>query len=236
MGDIFIVDNACEEAIEEMASRYGCIYIANVNTGYGAGHNRALRMTLDAGGIDYHLVLNPDVSFEPSVLDDAIGYMDSHNGVGQLQPRVVYPDGTPQYAARMLPTPVDLLVRRFLPGVMFSNRRDRYLLKHLDLSAPHDVPYHQGSFMLFRCDALREVGLFDERFFMYPEDIDITRRMHRRWTTLYMPSVTVVHRHRAESYRSLRMTWIHIVNMVRYFNKWGWIFDEERDRFNSGLY
>lgn len=86
--------------------------------------------------------------------------------------------------------------------------------------------------MLFRMSALKQVGLFDERFFMYAEDIDITRRMHARFRTVYYPGATIVHDHARASYRSGRALRTHIVNMIRYFNKWGWIGDRERDQFN----
>nr|WP_304642651.1 hypothetical protein [uncultured Muribaculum sp.] len=82
---------------------------------------------------------------------------------------------------------------------------------------------------------MKRVGLFDERFFMYPEDIDLSRRLHRMYRTIYYPGITVVHRHRAASYHNSRMLWIHIVNMMKYFNKWGWFFDRERKEFNARL-
>lgn len=81
----------------------------------------------------------------------------------------------------------------------------------------------------------QKVGLFDERFFMYPEDIDITRRMHRWYRTMFVPSVTIVHAHRAASYKNKKMLKIHMVNMIKYFNKWGWIVDKERSAWNRKL-
>jgi len=95
-----------------------------------------------------------------------------------------------------------------------------------------DIPYLSGCFMLFRVSALRTVGLFDERFFMYPEDIDITRRMHTEYRTVFYPAATIVHDHARESYKSKRALWIHITNLIKYFNKWGWIRDPERSRIN----
>ena len=89
--------------------------------------------------------------------------------------------------------------------------------------------------MLFRIDALKEVGLFDERFFMYPEDIDITRRIHAKWKTLFWPEVSIIHEHQAASRHNIKMLMIHLYNMIKYFNKWGWFFDPLRKKFNQRL-
>jgi GT2 family glycosyltransferase len=96
-----------------------------------------------------------------------------------------------------------------------------------------DVPYLSGCFMLFRTSALKKIGLFDERFFMYPEDIDITRRMNAQFRTLFFPSATIVHDHAKESYKSKKMLWIHLTNLIKYFNKWGWVYDAERKKVNA---
>ena len=87
--------------------------------------------------------------------------------------------------------------------------------------------------MVFRSTVFSDVGLFDERFFMYPEDIDITRRVHRKYATVFYPYEKVIHDHGRASYKSVRMLFIHIRNMVKYFNKWGWFFDNERRRMNK---
>jgi len=69
-------------------------------------------------------------------------------------------------------------------------------------------------------------------YFMYAEDIDLTRRMHERYRTIFYPRVSIVHVHRAESRHSFKMLKVHIVSLVKYFNKWGWLFDRQRRRFN----
>lgn len=233
---IYVVDNAREQSIAEWAAAHdNVIYIPHDNRGYGAGHNAAIRRELESDDCRYHLVMNSDLEFSPSIIADIESFMDSHPDVGTLQPHLSGIDGVRQYTARRLPTPFDLLIRRFMPGGMFRTMRNRYLLTGLDASKAWDIPYHQGSFMFMRKDALRDVGLFDERFFMYPEDIDLTRRIHRKYRTIYWPGGTVTHRHKAASYHSLRMLGIHIVNMARYFNKWGWFHDAERRRFNDGI-
>jgi GT2 family glycosyltransferase len=95
------------------------------------------------------------------------------------------------------------------------------------------VPYLSGCFMFLRTDALDQVGLFDERFFMYPEDIDLTRRLAAKFVTAYYPHVHIIHRHGAASHKSLRMFIVHALNIVKYFNKWGWLLDGERRRINA---
>ena len=126
-------------------------------------------------------------------------------------------------------------MRRFLPKTLqglTEKRTERFELRFTGYNREMNVPYLSGCFMLFRNSALREVGLFDERFFMYPEDIDITRRVNTKFRTVFFPGALIVHDHARESYKSWRGMWIHVSNMARYFNKWGWIRDSERSRVN----
>jgi len=97
------------------------------------------------------------------------------------------------------------------------------------------VPYLSGCFLVFRIETLKDIGLFDERFFMYPEDIDISRRIAKKWDTIYYPFCTAVHLYGGASKRSLKMFKIHVINIVRYFNKWGWLFDNDRRIINNQI-
>lgn len=232
---IYIVDNSNQKYIADFCLQYpNIVYVGSENVGYGAGHNQAIRKVLQTKE-KYHLVLNSDVYFEPSVLDKLVEYMDAHSDVAQVQPNVIYPDGEMQYTCRLIPTPANLIFRRFLPKFIVEEMNQRYMLKFNDHKKEMNIPYHQGSFMFFRISCFEKVGLFDERFFMYPEDIDITRRMHRYYRTMFVPDVTIVHAHRAASYKSKKMLKIHMINMVKYFNKWGWMFDKERTEWNKRL-
>lgn len=232
---IYIIDNSNQKYIADFCLQYPNIeYVGSENVGYGAGHNQAIRKVLKLKE-KYHLVLNSDVYFEPSVLDKLVVYMDEHSDVAQVQPNVTYPDGEMQYTCRLIPTPANLIFRRFLPKLIVERMNERYMLKFNDHKKEMNIPYHQGSFMFFRISCFEKVGLFDERFFMYPEDIDITRRMHKYYRTMFVPDVTIIHAHRAASYKSKKMLKIHMVNMIKYFNKWGWIFDKERTEWNKQL-
>lgn len=233
---VYVIDNSPDDSLRKYAEHPRVRYRHVENRGFGAGHNIAVREAL-ADFTDYHLIINPDVWWEGDVVAPMVDFMErKENGdVGMLMPKLFYPDGTLQYSCRMLPTPWDLFAKRFLPPFLTARRMRRYLLAEADHDAVFNCPYLLGSFLLFRGDALRSEGLFDERFFMYPEDIDITRRMHRHWQTLYWPGVAVIHEHQAASRRSLKMLRIHLRNMIKYFDKWGWFFDGERRRFNRRL-
>lgn len=230
---IYVVDNSRMKVIEEFCNKYSnVVYIGSENVGYGTGHNKALRCAIKVG-VKYHLVLNSDVYFDPNILDKIVEYMDDHEDVGQLIPNTVYPDGRLQYVCRLLPTPLNLILRRFLPK-RFSDKLDTsFLLKEYKRINAIDAPFLLGSFMFFRVKYLNCIGLFDERIFMYMEDIDITRRMHKYFKTIFWPGVTIVHAHKAASYKNNKMLKIHMKSAIQYFNKWGWFFDKERSRWNK---
>lgn len=202
------------------------------NMGYGKAHNIALRESAYYK-TELHLVMNSDIQVKAEDIDAMHDWMILHPQVGQMMPKVLHPDGTQQYLAKRLPSPIDVFGRRFLPRWMIEGRNRKFELRDLDLSRPQNAPYLSGCFMLLRTEAAVEAGLFDERFFMYPEDIDLTRRIHRNWLTLYYPQWSIVHAHAQASYKNKHMLRIHIQNMCLYFNKWGWFFDRERRRFNQ---
>lgn len=232
---IYVIDNSPDESLKETALTFPKVgYLHVMNHGYGAGHNIGIKKSIEEGA-DYHLVMNSDISWPGDIITPLIQYLDTNKEVGIITPKTFYPNGELQYTCRLLPTPFDLLLRAFLPERLYAGRTSRYLLKHIDHNQPINSPYILGSFMMFRNDALSREGFFDERFFMYPEDIDITRRIHENWKTLYWPGVSIVHSHRRESKKNLRMFWIHFTNMVKYFNKWGWINDPKRKLFNKAL-
>ncbi len=232
--ELYLIDNS--PCFNLDFSKLPATYIFNNgnNIGYGAAHNIAIRKTIEQN-IPYHLVINPDISFIPDILSEIVDFMDKNTEIGHLMPKVFYPDGQIQYLCKLLPTPFDLIFRRFLPSGWTRKRRDFFEMRWSGYDKIMDVPYLSGCFMFFRTEALKEVGLFDERFFMYPEDIDLTRRMHRKFRTVFYPFVNIVHNHTQSSYFNLKMLGIHIVNMIRYFNKWGWIFDKERRQINRKI-
>ena len=209
-------------------------YIKQTNKGYGAGHNVALRKAMEAGS-HYHLVVNPDVWFGAEVIPALWRLMEEDETIAQVMPKVLFLNGSVQCLAKFLPTPLDLFNRFFMPGKLIDKRNDRFELKLSGYDKMMDVPFLSGCFMFLRMSALKDEGLFDERFFMYMEDVDITRRLHTKYKTLFYPSVSIYHRFSRLSYHKWRISLIHMFSVVKYFNKWGWIYDTGRRRFNKRL-
>lgn len=232
---LYVIDNSSNDELRDFVKDNPRIrYIHSLNLGYGTGHNIAIRKSIEDKS-DYHVVLNPDIYWDGDVIGELARYMDSNPDVGQVMPKVFYPDGRLQFLCKMCPSPVDLIFKRFLPGRLTEKRMQKFQLRDTGYDRPMNVPYLSGCFMFFRVSAVEKVGLFDERFFMYPEDIDITRRMHAQYKTMFYPFTSIVHAHAAASKTSKKMLKIHITNMIKYFNKWGWIFDKQRDEFNKQL-
>ena len=228
---VYVVDNSPEPFAIRVSDRVQYIHTGK-NLGYGKAHNIALRESI-YDQVPLHLVMNSDILVKAEDIDTLCAFVLSQPAVGHLMPRVVNPDGELQHLCKMLPTPLDVFGRRFLPAAWMRKRNARYELHDADYSRPMNVPYLSGCFMLLRTEAVQKARLFDERYFMYPEDIDLTRTIHRDYLTLYYPAITIVHNHKKASYQSWRMLWVHIVNMCRYFNKWGWLIDAERRQFNT---
>jgi len=234
----YLIDNSNDTKFSLLAKYDKRIeYIFNnANLGYGKAHNIAIRKSIEQN-IEYHLVLNPDIYFVPNIIEKLIKFMNKNRDVGLIMPKVIYPDGQMQYLCKLLPTPFDLLGRRFFSNTplkkYIDKRNNIYELRFSGYNKIMNIPYLSGCFMFFRTEALKDVGLFDERFFMYPEDIDITRRIHRKYKTIYYPEVSIIHDHAAESYKNLKMLKIHMINICKYFNKWGWFFDKERKQINN---
>lgn len=209
-------------------------YLKEDNKGYGSGHNVALRKAMELGS-QYHLVVNPDVWFGAEVIPALWRLMEEDETIALVMPKVLFLNGSVQRLAKLLPTPVDLFCRFFVPGKLISKRNDRFELKHSGYNRRMNVPFLSGCFMFLRISALRSEGLFDERFFMYMEDVDITRRLHAKYKTVFFPSVSIYHRFSRLSYHKWHLSLVHMISVVKYFNKWGWIYDSGRRRFNKKL-
>ena len=230
---LFVIDNSPTDDLRNVCSGEKVEYIFNdKNLGFGVAHNIALRKML--GQSKYFLVLNPDVYFEIGVLKKIFSFMEKSLDVGLLMPKVLYPDSSVQYLCRLLPNPFDLLLRKSCdrgPNILI-NFLSKYELGFADHTKMMDVPYLSGCFMFLRTEVLSRSGVFDERFFLYFEDLDLSRRIRKLCRTVYYPNAVVYHNYERGSNKDIVFLKHLISSGVKYFNKWGWFFDKERKMVN----
>ena len=232
---IFLIDNS-EIRNDDYLGLDVTYVFNNINLGYGRGHNIALRQTLYDKMSPIHIVMNADVHLEPEIIDNIVAYMCQHTDVAMLMPKVYYPNNKIQYLCRLLPTPIDLFGRRFLPKRFMRRRVERLEMRHTDYNKIIEVPHISGCFMTIRTEVLEKSGLFDERFFLYLEDVDLTRRISKWGKTIFYPKVHIVHKHNRGSYNSFKLLIRHITSAYKYFRKWGFFSDKEREVINRKIF
>jgi GT2 family glycosyltransferase len=227
---LYLVDNSPTDELKILQRDSKTEYIfCSSNLGFGKAHNIAMRKAIEES--KYHLVLNPDIFFDKGVLEHIFSFMEANKDVGQVMPKICYPNGEVQRLCKILPAPADLFLRRFFPWMPGADERNkRYELRQSGYDKIMNVPYLSGCFMFFRTSSLKQIGFFDERIFMYIEDADITRRMHEKYKTIFLPSITVYHHYAKGSYKSMKLMLYNIHGAIIYFNKWGWLFDSERQK------
>ena len=227
-----VVDNSPVAKAKDLFEELEWIYFHNPkNPGFGASHNFIYENF--AKTVEYHLIVNPDITFNEKVLEQLLGFMDSRPDAGFVMPRVHYPDGRIQRLAKLLPSPIDLLVRR-LPFRLFMKwKNDRFELHDANYeSGIFKVPFLSGCFLMFRVESLKNVGFFDERFFMYLEDIDLCRRLWAYGSFPYYYGLSfVVHGYARGSSKNFHLFLVHMWSAIKYYNKWG-LFDLGRSETN----
>ena len=205
---------------------------SEVNGGYAYANNLGLRAfgfvqtsdeKLSESRPRYALLLNPDTLLPPSALQEMLNFMEAHPEAGVAGPRLVLADGSLDLACRRsFPSPEVSFYRMVGLSKLFpkSRRFGRYNLTCLDSDEMTEVDSVVGAFMLVRAEALKQVGLLDESFFMYGEDLDWAYRIKAAgWKVYYNPQVTVLHYKRAASRHSDKATYEFYRAMHIFYHK-----------------
>lgn len=215
---IYVVDNASKDgSAERIANEFSSISVifCDRNLGYGAANNLVIKKVNSV----YHAIVNPDIVLKDNALRAMYEYMQANMDVGMCAPRVCYLNGQPQNLPKRDPKLKYLIANR-MPAKSMEKTRREYAMLNEDLSVVRDIEFASGCFMFARTALLREVGGFDERYFMYFEDADLTRTVRKRARVVRVPDITVYHDYRRMSAKKLRFLSIHIASMFKYFMKW----------------
>ncbi len=218
---VFLVDNASPDGALQTLEEGGLppnveTLPMAVNRGFGAGHNAVLPRLQSR----YHAVVNPDILLWDDAISQMAAWMEEHPDVAVTIPRLVFPDGSPQAIAKRRPAFLPLLARQ--TGLGFLKQYEtHYLMEDEDLTKPTDVEFCSGSFLLIRTEVFREIGGFDEGYFMYVEDADLTQKALQKGRAVYLPQVAVAHAWHRAAHRKPRQFFWQLNSMGRYFRKWG---------------
>ena len=230
---IYLVDNSEEDnlSLEQFTSLQTQAEDLNVelhllhghgNVGYGAAHNLVIKKL----GSDYHLLLNPDLELDQNCLVAGITYLTGNENVVMASPYAQYKNGEKQYLCKRYPSVFTFIVRGFFPNILkvFSARRlASFEMHELSESAPTiSIPIISGCYMLCRTEALQQLGGFDEKFFLYFEDFDLSLRMAALGKIAYVPAMRITHAGGNAAHKG----WSHIKMFAqsgaRFFSTHGW--------------
>ncbi len=223
---IYLVDNHSSPEYQQQLQRFSDeveLVLAPRNGGFGYGHNLVM---LDAPPSDYFLVLNPDVVLHEGALDTLMGFAKAKPEAGLVVPKVFYPNGDLQPLNKRMPNVMDLACRLFLPAFLarlsfIKKRLDRYSMMDKGYESAYPLEFASGCCMMIKRDLMMRLGGFDEKFFLYFEDADLTMRINEIVQSWFCPDATITHAWQRGSRKSFKLLWVMIQSAARYFAKWG---------------
>ena len=187
------------------------------NVGFGGGHNKMLPL-IDS---KYHFVINPDIFVDQDVITQLVAYMETHEKVAMCTPKIMNDNGTEQQLPKRNPNIRYLFLSKFKP---FKKYRKIYTRELEKLAMPTEIDFCTGCFFGIRTNIFKEAGGFDDRFFMYMEDADLSRTVRQKYKIVFYPLCYVYHKWHRENLKNFRGIRRWMFSMVKYFCKWGWRF------------
>lgn len=219
---VYVVDNnSTDNTVAVVKERYPeVVLIENgKNLGFGAAHNVAIKM-VDS---EYHIIVNPDITFMKNTIRDCVKYMEENRGVVLLAPKVMNTDKTEQFLPKKYPK------IKYLVGGFFENKskkckkwRSEYTMQDRKNDEPCKTDFCTGCFMFCRTKTLKKVEGFDERYFLHFEDADLTRKMQKVGKTMFVPAIHVIHKWKRDNHGNKKILFITLKSMLIYYKKWNW--------------
>lgn len=229
--EIIIVDNGSKDGSHQTLSELEKkiknlkIIFNKKNVGFGAGCNNGIEI---AQG-EYILILNPDIAILPDSIEAMLEYMERNKKIGVLGPQLLDPDKTIQKSSHRYPAwYIPILRRTFFGKFKWARKKlDYYTMTDFNHQETKEVDWLLGAALMIRKEIFKKSVFFDERFFLYFEDIDLCRRAKvNGWQVCYFPQAKMFHYYqRSSAGHGLlalfsKITWIHIVSAIKYFWKW----------------
>lgn len=213
--EIYVIDNnSSDNTVDLISENYSWVKLikSTKNLGYGGGHNLAIK----AVDSDIHLIINPDIILEKNQIEKIENLFQMHRNIVLACPKVLNVDGTEQFLPKRNPK------IKYLLGGFFNIKkyRDEYTMKNQLADHMIDIEFCTGCFMICRTEALKKCGGFDDRYFLYFEDADLSRKMLSLGDVVYAPQITVTHMWKRENKRSIKGIKIFMSSYFKYKKKW----------------
>lgn len=213
--EIIVVDNASGEGTVEMLESEFAGQIKLIKNDQNLGFAKANNQGLKEASGEYILFLNSDTEIKPDTLSKSLAFMRANPRCGIMGPKMVYPDGSPQSSVRRFPTVWPILLMLLKVPKLWPHLKaiDNYLAVDFDYSKQQEVDQVMGAFMLMPKSLVGQLKGFDERFFIWFEEVDLCLRVKRAgYQVIYNPEVEIVH-HGGKSFAQQSL----ITNQRRFF-------------------
>ena len=216
---LYVVDNLSTDGTPEfIRQNYPQVelILPGTNNGFGSGHNEVLEQLTSK----YHAIINPDIIINSDILKVMADKMDEDETAGMLSPRIRFPDGKPQILGKRMPKLKYLIASRLRRADEPSKLLREYAMLDKNQDEEFPVEVATGCFMFIRTELFKKIGGFDDRYFMYFEDFDLSCEVNRISKVLYFPKACVYHVWGRESKRSTRLKIVQIKSMLKFYMKW----------------
>lgn len=232
---LYLVDNAspdgsgaalkkavAEGALPTLDTQRVEVITSQKNVGFGSGHN----LVIPKLSSEYHFILNPDICIHDDILSDMSAYaaQDNKDAATKLvmaRPALTFPDGTEQILPLRRCTVRALLYRQLPKLSFFKPSHDAYVMQTEDRTKPTEISFCTGSFSMLETETFCSFGGFDEGYFMYVEDADLTQKAMQKGRVMLLPQFTAVHAWHRAPHSNLSHFTLQVKSMCRYFKKWG---------------
>lgn len=222
--EVVVVENNSGDDLSDLSYSNLKIIISPDNLGMGGGNNLGIKNSTG----EFILISNPDIIFETDTILKLYQYFKADYTIGLIGPKLINPDGSLQDSCVRFPKFYIPLLRRTAIGSFFPTTLDHYLMRHTDHNKIQKVDWLLGACFMVRRRDIKD-ALFDQRYFMYFEDVDLCRQVNARGqSVVYYPEVKVTHNHARQSaglpwYKALfkdKIAREHVKSAFRYFKKW----------------
>ncbi|MEO0106057.1 MAG: glycosyltransferase family 2 protein, partial [candidate division WOR-3 bacterium] len=229
--EIIIVDNASVQRLDYLINYFKIYLKVRLIKNYqNVGYARAVNKGIKTAKGKYILIINPDIIITPGAIENMISFMEQQKDIGILAPRLLNFDNTIQYSCFRFPRIWTPIIRRSFLKILSFGKKEivRYLMLDYDHEAIKEVDWVLGAAIMTRYELIKRVGMMDERFFLYFEDVDWCRRFQMHgFKIVYFPQAIFYHKYsRLSNKRSMisslfnKYLWHHLISCVKYFAKW----------------